>query len=288
MIIDVRAEDRIDPKDAPGTSGPTTGPRPRHGEPVDSYIQRLARANYLKPQALRTFLRPPPRHTGAIDKGESRESDQSASLPVSVALCRQGRVDDHEAVNTDYWAVLADSDREQWGFVPRRTVGPLNFGVDRHEAVTIMAGHGFVAEECEIERWNPQRAQWRVEFRRAESDEHQPAVKCYFIEGVGLTCVFVDGLRGPQVTCEGIRLIGRVPSELDAELETCAVERDLSCWYCPTGYVCWADFSFERGAQIAGDTLLSWASFGNPGELAHSSWDMAPAEVRHHGWSAWD
>ncbi|WP_328457751.1 hypothetical protein OG780_43250 [Streptomyces sp. NBC_00386] len=198
------------------------------------------------------------------------------------------RVDDHEAVNTDYWAVLADSDREQWGFVPRRTVGPLDFGVDRHEAVTIMAGHGFVAEECEIERWNPQRAQWRVEFRRAESDEHQPAVKCYFIEGVGLTCVFVDGLHGPQVTCEGIRLIGRVAWELDAELEAGAVERGLSWWYCPTGYVCWADFSFERGAQVAGDTLLSWASFGNPGELANSSWDMAPAEVRHHGWSAWN
>ncbi|MFJ7968912.1 hypothetical protein [Streptomyces sp. NPDC096324] len=194
---------------------------------------------------------------------------------------------DHGVVDTDYGAVLADSDREPWGFVPRQMVGPLSFGVDRYEAVTIMAGHGFVSEECEIERWNPQRAQWRVEFRRAESDERRPAVNCYFIEGVGLTCVLVDGLRGPQVTCEGIRLIGRVPVELDAELETCAVERDLSWWYCPTGYICWADFSFERGAQFAGDTLLSWASFGKPGELAHGSWDIAPAEVRHYGWSPW-
>ncbi|MGW0970925.1 hypothetical protein [Streptomyces sp. NPDC002516] len=191
-------------------------------------------------------------------------------------------------MNTDSWDVLADSEREQWGFVPRQSVGPLNFGVDRHEAVTIMTGHGFAAEEREIERWNPQRAQWRVEFRRSESDEHQPALKCYFVEGVGLTCVFVDGLRGPQVTCEGIRLIGRVAWELDAELEAGAVERGLSWWYCPTGYVCWSDFSFERGAQVAGDMLLSWASFGNPGELASGSWDMTPAEVRHHGWSPRD
>jgi hypothetical protein len=145
-----------------------------------------------------------------------------------------------------------------------------------------MAGHGFAAEECEIERWNPQRAQWRVEFRRAESDEHRPAVKCYFVEGVGLTCVLVDGLRGPQVTCEGIRLIGRVPSELDAELEACAVERDFSWWYGPTGDLCWSDFAFDRGAQRAGDTVLSWASFCNPGEIAHSSWDIAPVEVRRH------
>ncbi|GGZ01178.1 hypothetical protein GCM10010365_20190 [Streptomyces poonensis] len=49
-------------------------------------------------------------------------------------------------MNTDYWAVLADSEREQWGYVPRQTVGPLPFGVDRHEAVTLMAGHGFAAE----------------------------------------------------------------------------------------------------------------------------------------------
>lgn len=202
-------------------------------------------------------------------------------------MSRLRHVSDHGAVDTDYGAVLADSDREQWGFVPRQMVGPLSFGADRYEVVTIMAGHGFVAEECEIERWNPQRAQWRVEFRRAESDERRPAVNCYFIEGVGLTCVLVDGLRGPQVTCEGIRLIGRVPLELDAELETCAVERDLSWWYCPTGYICWADFSFERGAQFAGDTLLSWASFGKPGVLAHGSWDIAPAEVRHYGWSPW-
>jgi hypothetical protein len=190
-------------------------------------------------------------------------------------------------VDTDYGAVLADSDREQWGFVDRQAVGPLNFGVDRHEAVTIMAGQGFAAKERVIERWNPQRAQWCVEFRRAGPDELRPAVNCYFIEGVGLTCVLVDALRGPQVTCEGIRLIGRVPSELNTELEAGAVERDLSWFYCPTGDVCWYDFAFVRGAQRTGDTVLSWASFCNPGELAHSSWDIAPAEVRHHGWSAW-
>lgn len=73
-------------------------------------------------------------------------------------------------------------------------------------------------------------------------------MKCYFVEGVGLTCVLVDGLCGPQVTCEGIRLIGRVASELDAEMEARAVERDLGIWYCPTGDLGWPDFEFDRGA----------------------------------------
>jgi hypothetical protein len=191
-------------------------------------------------------------------------------------------VDDHEPVDMGYWAVLADSEREQWGYVPRQSVGPLSFGVDRSEAVAIMAGHGFAAEEREIERWNSQRAQWRVEFRRAESNKHRPAVKSYFVEGVGLTCVLVDGLHGPQVTCEGIRLIGRVPSELDAEMEACAVERGLGIMYCLSGDLCWPDFAFDRGAQRAGDTVVSWASFFNTGEIAGTSWDITPAEVWHH------
>ncbi|TGN81970.1 hypothetical protein E5083_03770 [Streptomyces bauhiniae] len=145
-----------------------------------------------------------------------------------------------------------------------------------------MAEHGFSGTESEIESWNPQRAQWRVEFRRTASDEQRPAVKCYFIEGVGLTCVLVDGLRGPQVSCQGIQLIGRVPSELDAQMEAHALERELGIWFCPTGDLGWPDFGFERGAQRAGDTVVSWASFFNTGEIAGTSWDITPAEVWHH------
>ncbi|NHI04646.1 hypothetical protein STPH2_0009 [Streptomyces sp. KO7888] len=94
--------------------------------------------------------------------------------------------------------------------------------------------------------------------------------------------MLVDGLRGPQVTCEGIRLIGRVPSELDAEMEARAVERGLGISFCLTGDLCWPDFEFDRGGQRAGDTVLSWASFFNTGEIAGTSWDITPAEVWHH------
>ncbi|MET7718806.1 TniQ family protein [Streptomyces sp. NPDC005407] len=40
--------------------------RPHHGESIDSYIDRLALANHLKPADLRIHLRPPPRHTGRL------------------------------------------------------------------------------------------------------------------------------------------------------------------------------------------------------------------------------
>ncbi|MER5895416.1 hypothetical protein [Streptomyces sp. NPDC001876] len=185
-------------------------------------------------------------------------------------------------MNTDYWAVLADSEREQWSYVPAQTVGPLTFGADRYDALTAMAGHGFTAEESEIERWNTLRAQWRVSFRRAASDEQLPAVKCYFVEGVGLTCVLVDGLRGPQVICEGIQLIGRVPSELSAEMEAHALDRGVGIQFSLTGDLSWPGFEFERGAQRTGDAVVSWALFFNTAGIAGTSWDIAPREVWYH------
>ncbi|WP_245938957.1 hypothetical protein [Actinacidiphila glaucinigra] len=183
----------------------------------------------------------------------------------------------------DYWLVLADSEREQWGYSPRQTVGPLSFGTDRQDAVATMEEHGFTAMETAIDRWNPQRAQWRVEFRRTASDERRPAVKCYFVEGVGLTSVLVDGLRGPQVTFRGVRLIGRVPSELSAEMEARALERGEGIWFSLSGDLSWPGLDFDRGAQRAGDTAVSWAVFFRTGEIAGSSWDINPAEV----WSHW-
>ncbi|WP_236063679.1 hypothetical protein [Streptomyces poriferorum] len=192
-------------------------------------------------------------------------------------------MNDHQAVKTDYWVVLADTEREQWGYEPSKTLGPLSFGTTRREAVSVMAEHGFSSAESEIERWNPQRAQWRVEFSRAQSDDRRPAVKCYFVEGVGLTCVLVDGLCGPQVILRGLRLIGRVPSELDAEMEAHALEQGFGIWYCLGGDLSWSGFEFDRGTQRAGDGVVSWASFFNTAGIAGTSWDITPAEVRHHG-----
>lgn len=96
-----------------------------------------------------------------------------------------GWVEDHRTMNTDYWTVLADSEREQWGYVPAQTVGPLAFGINRHDAATTMARYGFSAEESEIERWNTSRAQWRIDFHRAMSDNQWSAVKSISSKGWG-------------------------------------------------------------------------------------------------------
>ncbi len=80
------------------------------------------------------------------------------------------------------------------------------------------------------------------------------------------------GVSRAQVACEGIRLIGRVPSELSSEMEAWALEHGKGIWFGPAGDLSWPDFEFDRGARRAGDTVVSWAVFFNTGDIAGSSW----------------
>ncbi|MFI5766895.1 hypothetical protein ACIA8F_38940 [Streptomyces sp. NPDC051563] len=162
----------------------------------------------------------------------------------------------------------------------------MSFGMDQQAALAAMKGHGFTGQQDEIERWNTACARWRITFHKADSDRwSRPAVKCYFVEGVGLTCVLVDGLRGPQVTHRGIRLIGRVPSELSEEMEAYAMAQGIGVRFNREADMLHdgLEQAIERGAQRAGDTVVTWALFFNLGEIAGTSWDIAPTEVWHHG-----
>ncbi|MEV4557063.1 hypothetical protein AB0K51_08695 [Kitasatospora sp. NPDC049285] len=83
-----------------------------------------------------------------------------------------------------------------------------------------------------------------------------PAVTAYYDAG-RLTCVAVNALRGPQVTLDGLRLVGRVPSELEDAFTayTSAHGHDLR-------YSQHADPGSETlgvvlRAQRAGDVVLS-------------------------------
>ena len=140
------------------------------------------------------------------ERGAEVQVDRPLPQIFRSGCAQHNRVDDHQVVNTDHWAVLEDSERDQWTYVPRQTIGPLGFGMDRDGAVTAMAERGFTAERHNMGGWHSTgRAQWRVEFRTPGPYWSRSAVRSYFIEGTGLTCVLVDGLLGPQVTREGDR-----------------------------------------------------------------------------------
>jgi hypothetical protein len=65
-------------------------------------------------------------------------------------------------------------------------------------------------------------------------------------------------------------------------MEAWAVNRGEGIMFSPTGDLNWPGFEFDRGAQRAGDTVVSWAVFFKTGEIAGTSWDVNPKEVWHH------
>ncbi|MFE1879951.1 hypothetical protein [Streptomyces diastatochromogenes] len=149
------------------------------------------------------------------------------------------------------WAVVDEADRVQWEMLPGECVGPLRFGMSHDEAVAAVedvlsplstrGGYGNPVASSEFSLVGVSSA---------------PAVTAYYDAGC-LACVAVNALRGPQVTLDGLRLVGRVPSELeDAFVEyTSTHDHDLR-------YSQHADPGSERlgvvlRAQRAGDVVLS-------------------------------
>jgi hypothetical protein len=116
------------------------------------------------------------------------------------------------------WDVLDEEQRPQWTFTPFVNVGPLRFGMTPaqvREAVDgLMTSHvsqGYYGQES-----------W-IRFELAGL--RKPAVTTYFDEAVGLACVVVHALAGPQVTLDGMRLVAQVPSRLEDEFLEYATAR---------------------------------------------------------------
>ncbi|WP_331765747.1 hypothetical protein [Embleya sp. NBC_00896] len=97
---------------------------------------------------------------------------------------------------------------------------------------------------------------------------------------MGLTCVAVSARSGPQVAMDGIRLIGRKPSELAVELVAHLEKLGLEVQFMPSGDVGSSDLGFIPDTQRAGDTLVTCALFGKPNAWANTVWDSIPGE----GW----
>ncbi|MFJ3709058.1 hypothetical protein OG709_25120 [Streptomyces sp. NBC_01267] len=178
-------------------------------------------------------------------------------------------------MDQDLWAVLPDVERNQWEYVPGQALGPLRFGMSWKDCAEAMAGHGF-ADVSEVSE-----AGWCVAVF-CGPEPLQAAVKCYFDRGGVLGYVLVDGRTGPQVTCEGIRLIGRVPSELGQEMEAHAAKYGIGIRFSYGGDVCCDGFEMEPGTQRAGDTVVTWALFFSAGDDHSNARDGAPAGIWRH------
>ncbi len=147
--------------------------------------------------------------------------------------------------------VLNDTERLQWDFTPLVSVGPLRFGMSYDEVAAAL--HPGVTSGGGTDRWGV-RYQW---FQLPTS--HGQALTTYYAESGRLACIAIDAHHGPQVTMEGLRLVGRVPSELADQFVDYLLSRGLreavrSSQYGDLG----ADqLGLVLRAQRAGDILLT-------------------------------
>lgn len=117
-------------------------------------------------------------------------------------------------MSTDVWCVLAEAHRLAWSFTPLERVGPLEFGMSRDQVQTAVHGALSLCVQgiSEHEGW----AEFWLEQGTGASFPG-PAVTAYYDESIGLAGIAVNALRGPQVTLEGMRLVGQTPSRLENE-----------------------------------------------------------------------
>lgn len=178
----------------------------------------------------------------------------------------------------DPWAVVRESDRVQWDYVPLERVGPLRFGMVPEEAIIAMKAWGYASDAVsEIGKFGPFE-HLRTQFRAVGASAFRVDLTVYYVGPMGLTCIAVNALTGPQVSLDGIRLIGRPPSQLSADLshylESVGMDIEIT-----TGWdVGSQDLGMIPRAQRAGDIVLTRLVFGRPNELANTVFDCIPAE----------
>ena len=96
-----------------------------------------------------------------------------------------------------------DEEREQWVLDPLVGVGPLRFGMSPDEVDAV---------------FRPKRA----EASDSWGMQHSAGVELIYGEGGCLVAVAVDGPSGPLVRLRDVELIGRVPSEVRADIHELA------------------------------------------------------------------
>ncbi|WP_159061868.1 hypothetical protein [Streptomyces sp. WM6368] len=179
---------------------------------------------------------------------------------------------------------MAESDRELWDYAPLERVGPLRFGMSVEEAAGAMLECGFASDTVsELGKFGPFE-QLRARFRAVDAPFHRADVVAYYVGPMGLTCIAVDALTGPQVMLDGIRLVGRPPSALSDELTAHLDNTGRNVEITPGGDIGSQDLGIMPRAQRAGDVLLTRLVFGRPNDWANTMSDCIPADEMngHH------
>ncbi|MGD1222163.1 hypothetical protein AB9Q10_27510 [Streptomyces krungchingensis] len=160
------------------------------------------------------------------------------------------------------WSVVDDAERAQWSFVPFEAVGPLRFGMSIEEVAPAMDAEGFASSYSYMTLPYGALAQ-DAGFHPKDAPLYmgEEAVTAYYRKSGALAAVAVDALRGPQVSLDGLRLIGRVPSELSEQLHGYAEDRGMVDTVFVDGDARSEELGLLVRIQRAGDILLTRVFF---------------------------
>ncbi|MEU3571318.1 hypothetical protein AB0E96_23270 [Kitasatospora sp. NPDC036755] len=154
--------------------------------------------------------------------------------------------------------VIENRERIQWRLDPLVSVGPLRFGMLYDDAVESLDG---LLEPSSYSTSH---------YGRVLSDDfflphtsNDPSLTVYY-DAERLVCVAVNALRGPQVTLEALPLVGRVPSELEAEFAEYTAAHGNDLRYGQYGDPGSEALGTVLRAQRAGDVVLSRPVFVGP------------------------
>lgn len=171
---------------------------------------------------------------------------------------------------------LAEEERAKWNYIPFETVGPLRFGMTHDEAVaTLGEVHGIIP----LTGWVPS----FKNYRSHSAIFYETAVTTYYGDSGLLSCVAIDALHGPQVTLDGIRLVGRAPSEVAHEFSEYAFSHDVIVVTSYQGDPGADEFGILLRAQRCGDVLLTRPVFVAR-EWADSVADVSEGSVPQAEW----
>lgn len=152
---------------------------------------------------------------------------------------------------TGWWDVRPDEERVQWVLEPFVSVGPLRFGMTADEVTDALLG---VTGDSEHRTWTGGRG--NNAWTPSEGRCREFGVHLYYRDG-RLSGVAVDALCGPQVTADGMALVGRVPSVLEQWMVEHAETLPDELAYMSAGVPCSASLGVVVNVQREGDRLLT-------------------------------
>ncbi|MFE3206263.1 hypothetical protein [Embleya sp. NPDC059237] len=173
------------------------------------------------------------------------------------------------------WGIaMEETDRVRWDFVPFVRVGPLRFGMDHEQVVAAIgpAGSQRIGRCADFWQVAPQGDLWP-----------ETQVTAHYGDAGRVCGVAISARRGPQVTWEGVDLVGGVPSVVEERLRVHATSHGVVDFrYSPDGLAL-EEFGVVMRVERTGDVLLTRPVFVAR-EWAATAGDPSSGPLSTHEW----